>query len=134
MFFSCANCWRTTSALPACRRNRSRNHSDRPSSLFDRVGDAQGRQSPCATQYRTVFREHPSSAAIRFVPHPNPFNRNIADTSSGAFITALRWSYRTEGTAASSIIKPSSAPEGGQSFTSSGGQFAVSSDSPTGTT
>ncbi|WP_289298673.1 hypothetical protein [uncultured Reyranella sp.] len=37
-----------------------------------------------------MFFEQPSSAAIRFAPHPNPFRRTIADTSSGVFISSLR--------------------------------------------
>jgi hypothetical protein len=88
--FSAANSWRTTSALPACRANRSTSQSDNPSSCFDRDGDAHGCQSPADSQRRTVLREHPSSAAMRLDPHPNAFSLSIADTSSGAFINFLR--------------------------------------------
>ena len=62
----------------------------KPSSFVERDADAQGRQSPCASQCRTVFRAQPSSAAIRFDPHPNDFSRSIAETSSGVFIMSLR--------------------------------------------
>ena len=90
--FSSASSWRITSALPLWRRNRSASQSARPSSRRDRDGDAQGRQSPCCSQRFTVFREQPSSAAIRFDPHPSAFRRTIADTSSGVFISVLRGS------------------------------------------
>jgi hypothetical protein len=90
MSFSCASSWRITSAFPRWRRNRSANQSDRPSSFFERDGITQGRQSPYLSQRFTVFFEQPSLAAIRFAPHPNPFRRTIADTSSGVFISSLR--------------------------------------------
>jgi hypothetical protein len=32
----------------------------------------------------------PSSFAIRLMPHPSPFNRSIAATSSGVCIASLR--------------------------------------------
>lgn len=38
----------------------------------DRCGEAHGRQSPCASQSRTVFHEQPSLAAIPFDPPSQP--------------------------------------------------------------
>jgi hypothetical protein len=70
--------------------NRSAIQSDSRSSFFDRDAVAHARQSPSASHRRTVLRAHPSSAAIRLEPQPRAFSRNIADTSSGAFITSLR--------------------------------------------
>jgi hypothetical protein len=42
-----------------------------------------------AIQRFTVFREQPSSAAIRFLPQPQDFSASIADTSSGVRISTL---------------------------------------------
>lgn len=84
MFFSRASSWRTTSAWPACRRKRSRSQSAKPSSCFEREGDAQGRQSPraanaapCSASSR-VPRQSASiptltlSAAASPTPRPAP--------------------------------------------------------------
>jgi hypothetical protein len=105
---------------PEAARHRHSRHADESVR-------AATQQSPRANQYRIVFREQPSSAEIRFDPHPNPFNRSNADTSSGAFITSLRWSPRPEGTAAS-FVKTLSVPRRGLFLMSSGGQFVVSPD------
>jgi hypothetical protein len=58
--------------VAAMRRNRSAIQSDNPSSFFERDADAQARQSPSASQRRTVLRAHPSSAAMRLEPRPAP--------------------------------------------------------------
>jgi hypothetical protein len=90
--FSAANSWRITSPLPLCRRNRSASHADNPSSRFDRDIPAHGCQPPHDSHRFTVFREQPSSVAIRFDPHPSSLSLIIAATSSGAFISVLRGS------------------------------------------
>ena len=68
------------------------------------LGLTAGRHSPSVNQCRTVFRAQPSSAAIRFEPHPNAFSRSIAETSSGAFILSFRWSSSVEGTVSPTVI------------------------------
>ena len=88
--FSARSSWRTTSALPPWRRNRSSTHASRPPSPFDREGDGGRRHAPSLSHRRTVVREQPSSAAIRRVPQPSALSRSIADTSSGSFISSLR--------------------------------------------
>ena len=57
--------------------------SCKPSSFFNRDADAHSASRPRANQRRTVFRAHPSSAAMRFGPHPSAFSRSMAETSSG---------------------------------------------------
>ena len=61
-----------------------------PRQLF---GDGDGMDAIACRNTRTVLREQPSSAAIRFDPQPSDFSRIIADTSSGAFIASLRRSF-----------------------------------------
>lgn len=90
MPFSAASSWRTTSAFPACCRKRSATQSSRPSSAFARTTGDGARQPPVASHRFTVFREQPSSVAMRFEPHPRAFSASIADTSSGVRISILR--------------------------------------------
>jgi hypothetical protein len=49
MPFPANRSWRTTSALPRCRRNLSRSQSSRPSSSLGRSGDLNGFTPPAAT-------------------------------------------------------------------------------------
>ncbi len=70
--------WRTTSALPRCRRNRSFSQSPCSPRSFSRFGFLKGRQPPACKYRLTVVRLTPNSAAIRFDPHPAALSRSIA--------------------------------------------------------
>jgi hypothetical protein len=129
MPFSARSSWRTTSAFPACRRNRSATQSSNPANARGRRPPRYGTQPPSKTYRRTVMWLQPSSFAIRLMPHPSAFSRSIAATSSGVCITSLRGnSPRHRGCTDSSIIRPSSISERVQFLLSPGVQFYPSPD------
>lgn len=78
---SLANSWRITSALPSCRKKRSRSQSSSPSNALRRAGCLNGTAPPSRRYRRTVFRAHPNSFDRRLLPQPSSCSRSIATTS-----------------------------------------------------